>query len=1063
MPRVSVIIPTYNRAGVIREALESVLDQTFKDIEIIVIDDGSKDNTREILEGYKDRVRYLYQGNQGISAARNRAIREAKGELIAFLDSDDFWLPFKLEEQVQIFNQNPRVGLVHFKMPVVDEAGQYYGTKPDHDSGLTFNDLIDKGGDYPTSSVMVRKECIDQVGSFDESLPMMEDYELWLRIAQFYDIHEIKGKVLGIYRKHATNISKNKILAYQSQMQLWEKILGYYTQLPKESVKILRRRIQKDQYLLSKTQYDAGHYTDAFSNLLACLLKNPLAGTHFLYPSDGFLKKTVKLTKPYLFFVLCLFKRFFSSNRVTGVTKAGQANSHKKRILFYESSSGIGGSGNMLRMIVKNLNKDLFEPFVVISHQGPQNEKIKRLGIPVFFVPMNKWEKRKHVSKLASSYPVYLMDLLVKMAPAAIRMAGIIRKYKISLIHINTDMTSGMAGILAAKLAGVPCVCHARSTKKKTLRRERVFAQWVDHFVLINKDMFEFYKTFVSEDKLSLVADGIEMDEFKRETGKSDIRREFGLADQSPLVGLVGRLVEGKGHDDFVKSAKIVLEKTPETRFLIVGDDPQEGQPILNQLKNYIREYNMEQSIIFTGWRNDVASITAQLDIMVQASSTFPEGFGLTCIEAMTAGKPVIATRIPGPKDVVLDRKTGLLIDPGHPQQMAEAIIDLLEHPEKAKEMGKYGRERVAEYFDFRKNVRHLEEIYEGGIDIARNEPVFILNKILLTILKFALNNKRNRCLVLMNIGAIFLLATLLIFRSLWIVLLLIVGLILSGVIYKRKKSSMSRKQYACWRQELERTTFDVNRVPEYSYIYLKDFVNNEKIKKDIENVLEHNEECVLADIDQDGRCFPYFEPFINFENVDRTKFFPRIRYKVEIVVLRQFNNLIAVKKDFRQDRTGAVDEAYILKRLQACHTPKLIKYDSQRNIVYMTFIHGKNVKDELVRCGIAIKDVDLKRNWKSIAIEELLRARKVLESIMDIDEVFREVRRINSYGVMMEDIKCGNIIIEERTKKPFWIDFHGSDLRYNIKGLIPMAMFLKMLEDLNRIFFLPKEAPGHV
>src|SRR5690349_3602213 len=109
MPKVSVIIPTYNRAQFIARAVDSVLEQTYKDFEIIVIDDGSSDNTQEILKAYEGKIRYVYQQNKGISAARNRGIQEAKGEYIAFLDSDDVWKPEKLSVQVAILDVNPHV------------------------------------------------------------------------------------------------------------------------------------------------------------------------------------------------------------------------------------------------------------------------------------------------------------------------------------------------------------------------------------------------------------------------------------------------------------------------------------------------------------------------------------------------------------------------------------------------------------------------------------------------------------------------------------------------------------------------------------------------------------------------------------------------------------------------------------------------------------------------------------------------------------------------------------------------------------------------------------------
>ena len=203
MPKVSVIIPTYNRASLISRAVDSVLAQTFKDYEVIIIDDGSKDNTKEVLESYTGRVKYIYQNNGGISVARNRGIEESNGKYIAFLDSDDYWAPEKLEMQAKILDENPKVGIVYVRMPIVNEKGEVLGMKPNGISGKNFQELLRVWGDLPTSSVMTRRECFDRVGVFDENLPPMEDIDMWLRIAHSYDLYEIEGKVLAYYFRHA--------------------------------------------------------------------------------------------------------------------------------------------------------------------------------------------------------------------------------------------------------------------------------------------------------------------------------------------------------------------------------------------------------------------------------------------------------------------------------------------------------------------------------------------------------------------------------------------------------------------------------------------------------------------------------------------------------------------------------------------------------------------------------------------------------------------------------------------------------------------------------------------
>ncbi len=194
--KVSVIIPTYNHARFVLDAVESALSQSYKNIEVIVIDDGSTDNTREILLPYADRIKYVYQENRGLSAARNRGIIESTGEYIALLDADDMWLPAKLEKQVKFFSESNRVGIVSCGGYVVDITGETmkeilvfnYNDKLTFLTNLLFSNTVWGGG----SSAVVRRECFNNVGLFDESLRSAEDWDMWLRVAINYDIRFVE-------------------------------------------------------------------------------------------------------------------------------------------------------------------------------------------------------------------------------------------------------------------------------------------------------------------------------------------------------------------------------------------------------------------------------------------------------------------------------------------------------------------------------------------------------------------------------------------------------------------------------------------------------------------------------------------------------------------------------------------------------------------------------------------------------------------------------------------------------------------------------------------------------
>ena len=207
-PLVSVIIPTYNRAWVLREAIDSVLAQEFKDFELIVVDDGSTDNTGEILDSYEQDILVLRQSNKGVSAARNLGIAEAGGQLVAFLDSDDLWLPRKLSRQVDYFNLNPDT-VINQTEEIWMRNDVRVNPKDRHrkPSGMIFEHSLGLCLVSP-SAVMIQKTLFDAVGVFDDNLPACEDYDLWLRISCRYPVHLIDTPLIIKRGGHGDQLSK---------------------------------------------------------------------------------------------------------------------------------------------------------------------------------------------------------------------------------------------------------------------------------------------------------------------------------------------------------------------------------------------------------------------------------------------------------------------------------------------------------------------------------------------------------------------------------------------------------------------------------------------------------------------------------------------------------------------------------------------------------------------------------------------------------------------------------------------------------------------------------------
>lgn len=257
-PRVSVIIPTYNTAGFIAEALQSVFAQSFTDFEVIVINDGSPDTEQleRTLQPFRQRLAYLKQANGGPSAARNRGIEAARGEFLAFLDSDDSWLPDYLSLQMQSFAEHPELDVVCADTEFYGDPqmnGHTFLAQSRLRGPVTFAAML-MGNPLTTSCVVARKRVAVQAGLFDESLRVAEDYDLWLRMAAGGAVIKRRWKVLARHRVHPGGLSaEDETLWLKSHIQ----VLGKVEKNPHLSAEMrqsLRRQLADFRALLDTEQ-----------------------------------------------------------------------------------------------------------------------------------------------------------------------------------------------------------------------------------------------------------------------------------------------------------------------------------------------------------------------------------------------------------------------------------------------------------------------------------------------------------------------------------------------------------------------------------------------------------------------------------------------------------------------------------------------------------------------------------------------------------------------------------------------------------------------------------------
>jgi glycosyltransferase involved in cell wall biosynthesis len=230
MPRVSVVIPTYNCARFLGRTIDSALRQTYRDFEVILVDDGSTDETQALMASYGDGVRCIRQSNQGVSAARNLAIEHSDGEFIAYLDADDLWRPEKLARQVEYLDAHPACGFVHTEVSVIDEQDQILHALFNHETGRAVpqgrcvRDVLLRSH-IQTLTVMERRSAYDLAGGFDLRLPVAQDYLHWILIVLAgYEVGYLP-EALGQYRWRAGSLMSSQRRLLDDFVKIYEGLL----------------------------------------------------------------------------------------------------------------------------------------------------------------------------------------------------------------------------------------------------------------------------------------------------------------------------------------------------------------------------------------------------------------------------------------------------------------------------------------------------------------------------------------------------------------------------------------------------------------------------------------------------------------------------------------------------------------------------------------------------------------------------------------------------------------------------------------------------------------------
>lgn len=400
----------------------------------------------------------------------------------------------------------------------------------------------------------------------------------------------------------------------------------------------------------------------------------------------------------------------------------------KRNILFIEGSIGFGGSTVNLLRLLQGLDKEKYHPYVICFHENQESffrNEDKNLQTKVI-KPRVISKTSKFISaiikcmslfgaygKSAGYFLLFLSNMSVGVIPYVLKLYLMARKWNIDLVWLNNGiMTDRSGGILLAKLLGVPCISKVRGFEWDS-PVIRWFSKFVDFYlpdsVAVSQPLLQMG---VSPSKILPTYCTVDLQEYDFRKHSPEIAQEFPLSSERPTFGIVGVLSHWKGQHIFLKATKEVLKCFPTGIAFVVGDSP-DGKidGYKKEIMNLAEQLGIQRNVIFTGYRRDISELMQIVDVVVHASIK-PEPFGTVIIEAMAMKKPIIATRAGGPIEIIDEGVNGLLVPPGDVRKLADAIIELLQNPDKRKKMGEAGRKTVEEKFTIQSHVALTESIF---------------------------------------------------------------------------------------------------------------------------------------------------------------------------------------------------------------------------------------------------------------------------------------------------------------------------------------------------------------
>jgi glycosyltransferase involved in cell wall biosynthesis len=708
-PLITVLLPVYNGGPLLDEAIHSILSQTFSDFELLVIDDGSTDNSHSRAAAFRDpRIRILRnQTNIGLTRSLNRGLAEARGEYVARQDADDISLPDRFAAQVEFLRMNSNVVLVGTSAMRIDAKGAKIGTNdmPTTHETIRWASLVDNP--FLHTSVMFRRAVVQQeCGGYDEEYSVCQDYALWTRLAAKHRVANLPERLV-LMREHPSSMTRAQASKTDAEFNIL-----MVRNLP--SLFPGRRFLDGEIRLLSlyRTRFDQEDLP-ALEELLLWLnadfqQRNPTTAASIDFRKT-LCRQKLRLAFKFLRSPIAALSRIIDAMQIDALESLKQAahvlsrvpilgipfrgrryisRTERVRVLHVIDSFDLGGGQTALLNLIRASNRKRFDLEVACMHgHGVFWDEFASLGIPVHSLSP---QKKK---------PIYLVNL-----------AKLILKQRPMIVHCHLFGSNWIAKPLATLLGVRVRVSHDQCNDG--LRHKKPLLRWIDtaanylssHICAVSASTRDFLvqRERVNPARISLVYNGVDVERFKPRGPR--VRRDA-FGDSFVVVG-VGRLHPQKNFALFLDVAAELLRRNLRIRFVIAGTGP-EDRYLLKRCK----KLGITQHVQFLGHVKDTASLYAASDALLMTSKF--EGTPLSVLEAMAMRLPIVAPRLDGIAEVLKDGVDALLIDSTDPAQYADAIARLYSESDLAKRLTTEADRNVRENFSSQSMAAAVELVYE--------------------------------------------------------------------------------------------------------------------------------------------------------------------------------------------------------------------------------------------------------------------------------------------------------------------------------------------------------------